>query len=223
MAGCGTSSLEMSRSAATVAVPQPPAVSALSRKFRAEVPYFVNFGFNADVLDPEARARLDRQAVWIIAHPTTMLRIYGHTDRVGSAAYNEDLGMRRAERVVAYLVSRGIDAGRLEAVVSYGEDLPLVDTEERERMNRRVLTDVVGILPVNGPHDDEPRLSSRLIIDAIPPIDDNEVSDPPSEQVAASTVADTGTGGNPNAGRGNGDEVGDPGNSGGKNNGGDEL
>jgi hypothetical protein len=100
----------------------------------------VTFDFDSDALDPEARETLNAQAGWIIGHPSVRLRVYGHADRSGDAGYNTELGLRRAQRVVAYLISRGVDAARLEAVVSLGEDLPLVDTTAPLRTNRRAIT-----------------------------------------------------------------------------------
>ena len=52
----------MSRSLTAVQPPQPMAISALSREFRAETPYIVNFDFDSDDLDAEAMDRLDIQA-----------------------------------------------------------------------------------------------------------------------------------------------------------------
>lgn len=119
---------------------------SLSRRFASEVPTMVNFEFDKAVLDGEARAILDQQADWIRQFPEVKFRVYGHTDLVGSNAYNQRLGLRRAQAVVAYLVSKGISRSRLEAVVSYGETQPLVVTEGRERRNRRTITDVSGFV-----------------------------------------------------------------------------
>jgi len=66
------------------------------------------------------------------------MTVVGHADKVGTDAYNNRLGLRRARAVVAYLVSKGISCGRLDAVESRGE------TEERERRNRRAVTSVAG-------------------------------------------------------------------------------
>ena len=73
-------------------------------------------------------------------------RVYGHTDAVGSNAYNKSLGMRRARAVVAYLTTQGIGRDRLQAVVSHGETQPLIVTEGRERRNRRTVTEVSGFV-----------------------------------------------------------------------------
>ena len=62
---------------------------------------------------------------------------------------NQRLGLARARAVVGYLVSHGISATRLEAVVSKGETQPLVVTQGRERKNRRTVTEVTGFVQDN--------------------------------------------------------------------------
>ena len=118
----------------------------LARRFAAEVNSTVNFAFNSTVLDAEARETLVRQADWIRQFPEVRFRVYGHTDLVGSQAYNRSLGLRRAQAVVAFLTSQGIDRSRLEAVASFGETRPVVETEDRERRNRRTVTEVSGFV-----------------------------------------------------------------------------
>lgn len=118
----------------------------LARRFAAEVNSTVNFAFNSTVLEADARETLMRQADWIRQFPEVRFRVYGHTDLVGSQAYNRALGLRRAQAVVAFLATQGIDIGRLEAVASFGETQPLVVTEDRERRNRRTVTEVSGFV-----------------------------------------------------------------------------
>ena len=118
----------------------------LARRFASEVNSTVNFEFNSTVLDADARATLLRQADWIRQFPEVRFRVYGHTDLVGSAAYNRSLGLRRAQVVVAFLTSQGIDRSRLEALASFGETRPVVETENRERRNRRTVTEVSGFV-----------------------------------------------------------------------------
>lgn len=120
--------------------------AALGRRFAAEVQTTVTFDFNSDVLDAAARDVLRRQAGWIRQFPEVRFRVYGHTDLVGPDAYNRALGLRRAQAVVRYLGSQGVDLGRLDAVVSEGETQPLVVTQSRERQNRRTVTDVLGFV-----------------------------------------------------------------------------
>lgn len=118
----------------------------LNNRFAEEVTSTVNFGFNSAVLDEQAKATLRQQAQWIRQFPEVRFRVYGHTDLVGSNAYNKRLGLRRARAAVHYLVGQGIERGRLEAVSSFGETRPLVATESRERRNRRTVTEVSGFV-----------------------------------------------------------------------------
>lgn len=118
----------------------------LARRFAADVNSTVNFAFNSTALDADARAILMRQADWIRQFPEVRFKVFGHTDLVGSQAYNRSLGLRRAQTVVSFLASQGIDRNRLEAVVSFGETQPLVVTEGRERRNRRTVTEVSGFV-----------------------------------------------------------------------------
>lgn len=119
---------------------------SLGNRFNAEVPSTVNFAFDSAVLDDEARRVLDRQADWIRQFPEVRFKVYGHTDKVGSNGYNFGLGKRRANAVVRYLSQRGISRARLQALVSYGETRPVINTEARERRNRRTVTEVAGFV-----------------------------------------------------------------------------
>lgn len=118
----------------------------LARRFASEINSTVNFAFNSSQLDASAQETLLRQADWIRQFPEVRFRVYGHTDLVGSQAYNRSLGLARAQAVVAFLTAQGIDRGRLEAVASFGETQPLVVTEGRERRNRRTVTEVSGFV-----------------------------------------------------------------------------
>ena len=118
----------------------------LNRRFASEVPSTINFAFNSAQLDEGARTVLRQQASWIRQFPEVRFTVYGHTDLVGSTAYNRRLGLRRAEAAVNFLVSQGVDRSRLEAVVSYGETQPLIVTEGEERRNRRTVTEVSGFV-----------------------------------------------------------------------------
>lgn len=120
------------------------ASAILQRRFATEVPATIGFDYDSAALTAEARAVLDRQAQWISQFPELRFRVYGHTDLVGSSAYNKRLGQRRAEAVVAYFASRGISPRRLEALVSYGETRPVIATPGPEAKNRRTVTEVSG-------------------------------------------------------------------------------
>ncbi len=118
----------------------------LANRFATEITSMVTFAFNSSQLDGTAQAILRQQADWIRQFPEIRFRVYGHTDAVGSAAYNRRLGLARANAVVAYLTSMGISRSRLEAVASFGETQPLIVTQGRERRNRRTVTEVSGFV-----------------------------------------------------------------------------
>lgn len=118
----------------------------LAQRFAEEVPTTINFAFNSATLDPEAQAVLRQQAAFIRQFPEVRFSVYGHTDLVGSNAYNQRLGQRRARAAVNYLVGLGIERSRLDALVSLGETQPIVATQSEERRNRRTVTEVTGFV-----------------------------------------------------------------------------
>lgn len=122
----------------------------LQRRFESEVSSTVNFAFNSSTVDAAARATLVQQASWIKQFPEVRFKVFGHTDLVGSTAFNRRLGLRRAQNVVSVLASQGIDRSRLEAVVSFGEEQPIVATQSQERRNRRTITEVSGFVDGEG-------------------------------------------------------------------------
>ena len=101
--------------------------------------YIVYFEFDSAVLSPEARKTLDQAAVDYRSARIPSIQVKGHADRSGSTAYNERLGMRRAEAAAAYMARAGVPA-TIMRTVSFGETLPLVATPDgvREARNRRV-------------------------------------------------------------------------------------
>ncbi|MDB5105226.1 MAG: ompA [Fibrobacteres bacterium] len=90
-------------------------------------------------LTPESLPTLDKLAEQLIAFPEVKLEVQGHTDNVGPASKNKKLSAKRAEAVVAYLVTKGIAKDRLKAF-GYGPEKPMGDnkTEDGRAMNRRV-------------------------------------------------------------------------------------
>jgi peptidoglycan-associated lipoprotein len=117
---------------------------SMSSKFRAVAPDTVTFAFDSAALDAEARRALDIQAAWLKANPNVRMRVTGHTDKVGAIGCNSRLGLRRARASVRYLVGQGVSRTRLDAVASRGEATPVIDTDDRERRNRRTVTEVAG-------------------------------------------------------------------------------
>ena len=122
------------------------ALESLDQQFRKATPTMINFDFNKSDLDAEAEAILKGQADWMQRFPQVRFKVFGHTDQVGSDSYNNSLGMRRANAAVNYLISQGIPRENLIAVVSKGETEPLVNTQDRERLNRRTVTMVSGFV-----------------------------------------------------------------------------
>lgn len=121
----------------------------LNVKFQREVVHFVNFDFDKDNLRSDSRRILDQQAAWIAQYPNLKFSVFGHTDLVGSQDYNFDLAKRRADRVVNYLISRGVSVEQLESVVSFGKTQPIIPTSRPEERNRRAVTEVSGYLRIN--------------------------------------------------------------------------
>jgi OOP family OmpA-OmpF porin len=100
----------------------------------------VLFAFDSATLRPEAQADLDRAAdVLAPRDDIVLIEVAGHTDSIGTEAYNQDLSERRAQAVADYLAERGVDRDRME-VVGYGESRPRVpnDSPENRQKNRRV-------------------------------------------------------------------------------------
>jgi OOP family OmpA-OmpF porin len=84
------------------------------------------FGFDKANLKDDGKAALDEAAAKIKANSDIeLVLVTGHTDRLGSDAYNQKLSERRANQVKAYLVTQGVDANRLQAV-GKGESEPVV-------------------------------------------------------------------------------------------------
>ena len=106
----------------------------------------VTFAFDKADLQLNAQTVLDYVTKGMKGQPTMVVEIAGHTDSLGSQAYNQKLSQRRAEAVSAYLVAQGIDATRLSAK-GYGKTELLVKPEttaiDKER-NRRVMFRVLG-------------------------------------------------------------------------------
>jgi outer membrane protein OmpA-like peptidoglycan-associated protein len=106
-----------------------------------------NFTFGKAVLPDEAKARIDEVINQVKADPKgAYFEIEGHTDNVGDAAFNERLGMERAEAVKQYLYeTHQIPLHRMN-VVSYGETKPAAENNSRDgrAQNRRVVIRILA-------------------------------------------------------------------------------
>jgi peptidoglycan-associated lipoprotein len=104
--------------------------------------YFDTDRFN---IDSEDSARLQTQAQYLARYPQVSITIEGHADERGTREYNLALGERRANAAKNFLVSLGVDAGRI-AMVSYGKERPVAlgSNEESWARNRRAVSVVVN-------------------------------------------------------------------------------
>lgn len=130
--------------------PQPPAPPAPKPAAPAPLPAKVTlqtdalFDFDRSVIKPEGRARLTEFAASVRGVTADVIIVIGHTDSIGSDAYNMRLGQRRAEAVRAFLISQGVRQ-RIDAS-SRGEREPVADnrTAAGRAKNRRVVIEVTG-------------------------------------------------------------------------------
>ena len=130
------------------AAPAPaPVAAAPAPAAASKVTYAADTFFNFDkaVLKPEGKAKLDDLVSKIKSINLEVIIAVGHTDSVGSDAYNQKLSVRRSEAVKAYLVSKGIEKNRVYTE-GKGEKQPVADnkTAQGRAKNRRVELDVVG-------------------------------------------------------------------------------
>lgn len=86
------------------------------------------YDFDKATLRPESKKGLDELIAILNEHPTIAIELSSHTDRKGSDEYNNQLSLRRAQSVVQYLISQGIDKQRLTAA-GYGKTHPKTVTQ----------------------------------------------------------------------------------------------
>jgi OOP family OmpA-OmpF porin len=134
--------------AAPAPAPAPaPAAAAIPATVATKVTYAADafFDFNKSVVKPDGKAKLDDLVGKIKGINLEVIIAVGHTDSVGSDAYNQKLSVARSEAVKAYLVSKGIEKNRVYTE-GKGEKQPVADnkTAEGRAKNRRVEIEVVG-------------------------------------------------------------------------------
>jgi OmpA-OmpF porin, OOP family len=129
--------------------PEPPKKPAVVNLASTEL-----FEFNQAVLTQEARSKLDNEVIAKLRDlkDVRYVIVNGHADRLGSAQYNQRLSEKRADAVRAYLVSKGVDAAKVETL-GFGKTLPVKscpDQKDRKGLieclqpNRRVVVEVQG-------------------------------------------------------------------------------
>lgn len=130
-----------------VTPPAPPPVVVPPKPTSEKVTYAADafFDFDKSVLKPEAKTKLDDLVSKTGGINLEVIIAVGHTDSVGTDAYNQKLSVRRAEAVKAYLVSKGLEKNRVYTE-GKGEKQPVADnkTAEGRAKNRRVEIEVVG-------------------------------------------------------------------------------
>lgn len=148
LAGCSGGSFDQV-SAPTTTATDAPAMAGLAMAPGSEEDFMVSVGrrvfFKAGSaeIDQTAIVTLDKQAAWLNQYPAWRAKIQGFADDPGSLEAQTALSQKRADAVMAFLVSRGIAANRLTAK-GYGRDRLVRDCPEIEckSVNRRVITNL---------------------------------------------------------------------------------
>jgi len=99
----------------------------------------VLFDFGKSDIKPQAYPVLDEALAILKKQPTPKVQVQGHTDNVGSRAYNQNLSERRAKAVMQYFIDKGVARQRLSAA-GYNFSRPAAsnDTRQGRALNRRV-------------------------------------------------------------------------------------
>jgi outer membrane protein OmpA-like peptidoglycan-associated protein len=110
------------------------------------MPGNITFAFDSANLQPQFQPVLNNVAQTLNEYNQTVIEVAGHTDSVGSDAYNQKLSVDRANSVAGYLSSRGVGMQRM-IVTGAGETRPVAsnDTEAGRAQNRRVEITIVPV------------------------------------------------------------------------------
>jgi len=115
-----------------------------------DMPGNVTFAFNSADLNAQFYPVLDKVAETLKEYDKSVVEVAGHTDSVGSDAYNQTLSERRANSVADYLSGHGMTRTRM-VTIGAGEGHPVAsnDTEEGRAENRRVEITIVPVSEEN--------------------------------------------------------------------------
>lgn len=110
------------------------------------IPAGITFAFDSYDVQPQFQATLNEVAQTLGQYNQTYVDVLGHTDSVGTDAYNQRLSEQRAQAVANYLTARGVAPARI-ATRGYGETMPIADngTEAGRAANRRVEIKIVPV------------------------------------------------------------------------------
>ena len=120
--------------------PKPKKSLVVVKNTRIRIKRKIHFETDSDQIDPRSFGLLDEVVDTLIRNPDIKLvEIQGHTDSAGSDGYNQALSEKRANSVKDYVISKGIDAGRISSR-GFGESKPIAsnDTPEGRAQNRRI-------------------------------------------------------------------------------------
>lgn len=106
----------------------------------------INFDFDSYKLRPESTKPLNEVLMLMNTYPEINIEVYGHTDSIGTAEYNQRLSENRAQAAANYLIEHGIDPSRIHAL-GFGLEYPIDtnETEEGRFHNRRVEFEVLNV------------------------------------------------------------------------------
>jgi outer membrane protein OmpA-like peptidoglycan-associated protein len=115
-----------------------------------DMPGNVTFAFDSSDLNAQFYPVLDKVAATLKEYDKTVVEVAGHTDSVGSDAYNQTLSEKRANSVAAYLSNQGMQRTRM-VTIGAGEGHPVAtnDTEDGRAQNRRVEITIVPVSEEN--------------------------------------------------------------------------
>ena len=117
----------------------------MAEELRNTLATLIHFDYDRSDIRSGDAAVLDAKVAILVRNSGTRIRVSGHCDERGSDEYNLALGNRRANATKQYLVSHGVDAGRIETV-SFGEERPIAmgRDESSWAQNRRAEFEIIG-------------------------------------------------------------------------------